>query len=212
MPLSLKAQNVVPLTVLVLLQVYFVLCLAQGALDLGGIISSMESASLMLLLNVVIVWLSYWVPADIKNGIVFCRVRNALPGHRFLSLMKSDSRIDAGHIHAMHDLSDLVNDESAQNAFWYRVFYKPNTDRMEIKSAHKSYLLYRDACAVSLILCCVYCLVSWLLSEYIGNSDPLYGLVFLIFAAGFALSANNTGKRMVTTAIAVSVNEAANSD
>ncbi|SIT08105.1 MAG: hypothetical protein C9355_00795 [Thalassolituus maritimus] len=208
MPISLKAQNVVPLTVLVLLQVYLVLCLAQGALDLGGIISSMESASLMLLLNVVIVWLSYLVPADIKNGMVFFRVRNALPGHRFLSLMKSDPRIDVARIHAIHDLSSLVSDESAQNSFWYQVFYKPNTARMEIKSAHKSYLLYRDACAVSLILCGVYCLVSWLSPAYLGGSDSLYGLVFIVFALGFALSANNTGKRMVTTAIALSTAKA----
>ena len=161
----------------------------------------------MLLLNVVIVWLSYWIPADIKNGIVFCRVRNALPGHRFLSLMKSDPRIDVAHTYAMHDLSGFVNDESAQNSFWYRVFYKPNSDRMEIKSAHKSYLLYRDACAISLILCGVYCMISWLLPKYLGNSDSFYGIVFLIFADGFALSANNTGTRMVTTAIAVSVSD-----
>ena len=205
MPISLKAQNVVPLTVLVLVQVCFVLCLAQGALDLRGIVSSMESASLMLLLNVVIVWLSYLVPADIKDGIVFCRVRNALPGHRFLSLMKSDPRIDVGHTHAIHDLSGLVNDDSAQNSFWYRVFYKPNSERMEIKSAHKSYLLYRDACAVSLILCVAYCLVSWLTPDYIGYSGSMYGIVFIVFALGFGVAANNTGKRMVTTAIAVSV-------
>ena len=204
MPISLKAQNVVPLTVLVLLQVYVVLFLAQGAPDLGGIISSMESASLMLLLNVVIVWLSYWIPADIKNGVVFCRVKNALPGHRFLSLMNSDPRIDVGHTHAIHDLSGLVNDESAQNSFWYRVFYKPNSDRMEIKSAHKSFLLYRDACTVSLVLCGAYCLVSWLMPDYIGYSGSMYGIVFIVFALGFGVAANNTGKRMVTTAIAVS--------
>ncbi|MDF1761811.1 MAG: hypothetical protein P1U57_00240 [Oleibacter sp.] len=207
MPISLKAQNVVPLTVLVMVQVYLVLFLAQGALDIGGIITSMESASVMLLLNVVIVWLSYWVPADIKNGLVFCRYKNALPGHRFISLMKTDPRIDNCHVLAKYDLSELVNNESAQNSYWYRVFYKPNTDRMEIKSAHKSFLLYRDACAVSVILFAAYCLFAWFWPDLTGYADIKFGLVFTVFALGFAIAACNSGKRMVTTAIVISLSE-----
>lgn len=205
MPISLKAQNVVPLTVLVMVQVYLVLFLAQGALDIGGIITSMESASVMLLLNVVIVWLSYWVPADIKNGLVFFRYKNALPGHRFIPLMKADPRIDNRQVRAKYDLSELVNNESAQNSYWYRVFYKPNTDRMEIKSAHKSFLLYRDACAVSVILFAAYCLFAWFWPDLTGYADIKFGLVFTVFALGFAIAACNSGKRMVTTSIVISL-------
>ena len=30
----------------------------------------------------------------------------------------------------LSDLSGLVNDEHAQNSYWYRVFYKPNAVKM----------------------------------------------------------------------------------
>lgn len=205
MVISLKAQNAAPLVVLVLVQAYLVLFLASGSFDIGGLLSKVETASTILVINIVLVWISYLLPADIKNGLVFCRYKNALPGHRFISLMKADPRINVHQIQAKYDLNDLVNDEKAQNSYWYRVFYKPNSSSIEILSAHRAYLLYRDACAVSVILFVAYCLLAWFLPVYIDHTAIQYGLVFIIFALGFCVAAQNAGKRMVTTAVAMSI-------
>jgi len=205
MAISLKAQNAVPLATLIIMQVYIVLALMSGTYDLDGLYLKVETVSAILVVNAVLLWISYWLPADIKNGLVFCRYKNALPGHRFISLIESDPRIDVHQVYAQYDLSSLTNDENAQNSYWYRVFYKPNSSSIEILSAHKSYLLYRDACAVSMILFIAYCPLAWILSLYIDHTAIQYGLVFIIFAFGFCIAAQNAGKRMVTTAVAMSV-------
>lgn len=203
--ISLKAQNILPLTTLTAIQLLVVLLLNQKSLDIAQLASLQESGGAMLTIGALAGWLSYLLPADLKNALAFLRWKNVLPGHRFLQLSESDARIDVQALRAkVVNYESLVSDPKAQNSYWYREFYRPVANQDEVASTHKSYLLYRDAAAVSLLCALIFILAKLLLTELMAGIGFGSVLVFAVAALGSVVAASNLGRRLVTTAVAVS--------
>ena len=203
--ISLKAQNILPLTTLTAIQLLAVLVVNQKSLDIDQLASLQESGGAMLTIGALAGWLSYLLPADLKNALVFLRWKNALPGHRFLQLAESDTRIDAKALREkVANYKSLISDHKAQNSYWYREFYRPVANQDEVASTHKSYLLYRDAAAVSLLCTFIFLLAKLLLAELMAGIGVASVLVFVAAALGFVVAASNLGRRLVTTAVAIS--------
>lgn len=88
-------------------------------------------------------------PPAVKNGLVFWRTRDILPGHRaFTHLAPKDPRINAAELAAL--LPSELMTGGQQNALWYRWFKQIETDP-SITDAHRRYLALRD-CTVLLAL------------------------------------------------------------
>ena len=204
--LSLKTQNIPALAALTALQLVAVALLNRMPFNTGQLAPLQDAGRAMLAIGVVAVWLSHLLPADGKNALVFFRLKNALPGHRFIRFAENDPRVDGQVLKArITDYQSILSDPKAQNSCWYREFYRPVADHEEVASAHKSYLLYRDAAAVSLFSGLIFLLgkllsVQWMLGINLGSI-----WIFAAAAAGFLIAAGNAGRRLVTTAVAVSL-------
>ncbi|HCM1365027.1 TPA: hypothetical protein N2903_004343, partial [Vibrio parahaemolyticus] len=92
--LSLKAKNIAPLSVLVVIQLIAVTMVNRHTFDASLLDILKDTGGTMLAISVLAGWLSHLIPADIKNALVFLRWRNVLPGHRFIQLAEKDTRID----------------------------------------------------------------------------------------------------------------------
>jgi len=202
--ISLKTQNLVPLSALALLQLLAAYFITQGTINLSQINSLASTGGATLALSVVTAWFSSLLPTDIKNSLVFLRFKCALPGHRFIELSKADSRIDFELLKSrIADFGELNNNPLRQNQYWYKEIYRPIVNELEVASVHKAYLLYRDATAISLISIIILGAAQFLLPSISGaiNQKGLIGLA--LFFIGFAVAANSTGKRFVTTSVAI---------
>jgi hypothetical protein len=202
--ISLKAQNIVPLSLLVAIQLLAVYCLSYQVFNLDSLGILQETSGAMLAIGVLAGWLSYLLPADVKNSLVFLRWKNALPGHRFIQLSENDARIDTDDLRArVSEYDELSSDHKAQNSYWYREFYRPLINQSEILSIHKSYLLYRDAAAVSLIMAVLFTVVKLVLGPILSAVTFHSGWVFLVTLMGCILAGSNSGRRLVTTVVAI---------
>lgn len=203
--MSLKAKNIAPLSVLVVFQLIAISVVNHQTFDTSLLDILKDTGGAMLVISVLAGWLSHLIPADLKNALVFLRWRNVLPGHRFIQLAEKDTRIDIDLFKTrVADYESLKSDNKNQNSYWYREFYRPVTNQDEVASTHKSYLLYRDAAAVSLISAAILVLTK-LLGEYLSEVSYQSLWVFVVAIAGFSIAARNAGNRLVTTVIAVSL-------
>ncbi|MCZ2722391.1 hypothetical protein O1D97_12340 [Marinomonas sp. 15G1-11] len=202
--ISLKTQNIVPLSILIGIQLIVVWLVNQKELDLSQLSSLKETGILMGVIGVLAGFLSSLLPTGLKNTLVFLRWRHALPGHRFIQLAEKDSRIDNAALKtAVADYEFLKTDHETQNGYWYRKIYKPLSDQKDIASTHKSYLLYRDAVAISFLSTIIFIIAKILIPNLMVdiNFDSVF--VFFVGGGGFIVAANNLGRRLVTTSIAV---------
>lgn len=201
---SLKTQNLVPLSALALLQLLAGYFVTQGTINLSQINSLASTGGAALALSVVTAWFSYLLPTDIKNSLVFLRLKCALPGHRFVELSRADSRIDFELLkRTIPNFEALCGDSHQQNQYWYRKIYRPIVNDIEVALVHKAYLLYRDATAISLIFIMILGAAQFLLPSISDVIDPKGLIVLALFFIGFAAAANSTGRRFVTTSVAI---------
>jgi hypothetical protein len=208
MTVSLKVQNIAPLSMLIAMQFLAVILLSREEFDVGLFDALQESGSLMLGIGVVAGWLSYLIPADLKNALVFLRWKYVLPGHRFILLAEKDPRIDVAVFRTRVAAYDSLKlDQSAQNSYWYREFYKPQENQHAVASAHKSYLLYRDAASVSVLIGIIFSIAKILPDPVLPNIGFHFVWLFVSAAVGFIVAAANSGRRMVATAVAVSMSD-----
>ncbi|CAI2346847.1 conserved membrane hypothetical protein [Vibrio parahaemolyticus] len=206
MGISMKTHNIVPLSVLMVLQLTAVSLVNRSAFDLSFLDILKDTGGAMLAIGAVSGWLSYLFPADLKSVLVFWRWQNVLPGHRFIQLSEKDGRIDNVTLKArVSEYEALKLNNSEQNSYWYNEFYRPSNKQDEVASTHRSYLLYRDAAAVSLISVLILITGKLLFRELLmGISFEPFG-VFAVAVMGFIVAARNAGQRLVTTAVAVSL-------
>lgn len=204
--ISLKAQNFVLLAMLTVLQLMAVMLVNHKSFDINQLASIQEASGVMLAIGALAGWFSYLLPADLKNSLVFLRWRNALPGHRFIQLAENDARINPEAFRAkVVNYEILISDHKEQNGYWYREFYRPVVNQDEVVSIHKSYLLYRDAAAVSLLGSIFFVLANQFLEFPVSGFVPGSVWVFVGGLAGFIVAASNAGRRLVTTAVAINM-------
>lgn len=206
MGISMKTHNIVPLSVFMVLQLTVVSVVNQSASDISLLDILKDAGGAMLAIGAVSGWLSHLIPAELKSVLVFWRWRNVLPGHRFIQLSEKDRRIDNVILKArVPEYEALKLNNSEQNSYWYKEFYRPSNKQEEVASTHRSYLLYRDAVAVSFVSMFSLLVAKQVLSEQLLEVSYQALWVFVVAIAGFSIAARNAGQRLVTTAIAVSL-------
>ncbi|HDM8237084.1 hypothetical protein ACXZ7L_08930 [Vibrio campbellii] len=202
--ISLKTNNIVQLSVLIVLQLLMVSVINQSTFNLSLLDILKDTGGVMLAVGVLSGWLSHLIPAELKSIFVFWRWRNVLPGHRFIQLAEKDRRIDIALLKArVPEYESLKLNNSEQNSYWYKEFYRPANRQDEVASTHKSYLLYRDATAVSLVSAFALVIAKQAFGEQLLEVSYQSLWMFVASIIGFSIAARNAGQRMVTTAIAV---------
>jgi hypothetical protein len=205
---SLKTQNVAPLALLMLSVLVIAYFVTIGTIDITMLSSLSSDAGLLGIFGVVCILLSHLIPAEWKHMLVFFRIQEVLPGHRFIKLSEKDSRIDSQALAECLELSCVdSNNPVKQNNLWYQKIYRPHRDRTEIASIHKSFLLYRDAATVCLFLLVIVSVTQLLLENFTSVIDVKGLVVIALFWVTFVLAAQNAGKRFVTTSVAVFLTE-----
>ncbi|CAH1560041.1 conserved hypothetical protein [Vibrio rotiferianus] len=206
MGISMKANNIVPLSVLMVVQFSVVSLVNQSAFDISYIDILKDTSGAMLAIGAVSGWLSHLMPTDLKNVLVFWRWNNVLPGHRFIQLSERERRIDTALLKArVYEFELLKQNNSKQNSYWYKEFYRPSNKQDEVASTHRAYLLYRDAAAVSFVSALAFLVAKQLLGEYVSELSYQSLWVFALAIVGFSIAARNAGNRLVTTAVAISL-------
>lgn len=204
--ISMKDNNIVPLSVLMVLQFTLISLVNQSAFDISYADILKDTGGAMLVIGAISGWLSHLMPAELKSILVFWRWNNVLPGHRFIHLSEKDRRIDTVILKARVSEFDLLKqNNSEQNSYWYKEFYRPSNKQDEVASTHRAYLLYRDAAAVSFVSALALLVAKQFLSEYLSEVSYQSLWVFALAITGFSIAARNAGNRLVTTAIAVSL-------
>ncbi|MGI2099184.1 hypothetical protein [Shewanella glacialipiscicola] len=202
--ISLKTQNLPLLAILVVTQVGVAYGLSHPDFDWKGIEVFTADSVVMAIITVLVALFSSLLPASIKHQLVYLRLNNALPGHRFMKLAANDQRIDVSLLEQkIHSFMPPNASAEQQNQVWYRHIYQPLQNDPLIKDAHKALLLWRDSMTVSLVTGLLLVIggvnVPWVakIFEHYSLSVPFC----FVFACG--LAANNCGKRMVTNAVAI---------
>lgn len=204
--MSLKTSNIIPLSVLMVLQFFVLSLINQRAFEISYVDILKDTGGAMLAIGVISGWLSHLMSPELKSVLVFWRWNNVLPGHRFIQLSEKDRRIDTAILKAhVSEFEWLKQNNSEQNSYWYKEFYRPSSKQDEVASTHRAYLLYRDAAAVAFVSAFALLVAKQLFSEQflIVSYQSLW--VFVVTIAGFCIAARNAGQRLVTTAIAVSL-------
>nr|PMI59362.1 hypothetical protein BCU41_22610 [Vibrio lentus] len=204
--ISMKANNIVPLSVLMVLQFTVISLVNQSSFDISYVNILKDTGGAMLAIGAISGWLSHLMPAGVKSVLVFWRWSNVLPGHRFIQLSEKDRRIDTVLLKARVSEYDLLKqNNSEQNSHWYKEFYRPSNKQDEVASTHRAYLLYRDAAAVSFVSAFALLVAKQFLGEYLSEVSYQSLWVFALAITGFSIAARNAGNRLVTTAIAISL-------
>jgi hypothetical protein len=205
---SLKTQNIAPLSLLMLSTLLVAHFVTIGSVDLTVVSSMSSDAGLLGVFGAVCVLLSHLLPAEWKHCLVFFRFIDVLPGHRFIELSKKDARIDGAQLEmVISDHCQSIDSPTKQNQLWYQTIYRPYKGRTEIASVHKSFLLYRDAMVVNLFLLMALG-AAQLMTLNLKELIDLTGLISIgLFWLLFTIAAQNVGKRFVTTAVAVFLTE-----
>ncbi|MFA0256029.1 hypothetical protein AB4481_16190 [Vibrio breoganii] len=202
----MKANNIVPLSVLMVLQFVVISLVNQSSFDISYVELLKDTSGAMLAVGVVSGWLSHLMPVEFKNVLVFWRWKNVLPGHRFIQLSEKDRRIDTVLLKArVSEFDSLMQNNSEQNSYWYKEFYRPSNKLDEVSSTHRAYLLYRDASAVSFVSAIALLISKQILGEYFSEVSYQSLWVFALVITGFSIAARNAGNRLITTAVAVSL-------
>lgn len=201
MPGSLKGENRVALTGILLLNVGAFFAVANGgqlltlsSLDPRNLTNAIPAGIVAVLTGV----LSALLPSEMKARLVFLRWNHPLPGTRaFTELGPRDSRVDMEAIRRRY--GPLPTEPPAQNALWYRLFNTVEDDSA-VRESHKAFLFTRDYCALvvlllvplgPLALCTLPSAVAW---PYLG--------VLLMQALLAGQAARTHGTRLVTTVLA----------
>ena len=208
METNLKAQNTIALGVIYFGTFVLVALIHWSAEEVFEVTSKLaEQATVMAIITGFGAVLSNFLPNHVKHSLVYFRLYNVLSGHRCKKLCEKDPRL------AINDLQkrwpELFAQEmqsSEQNTYWYNNIYSTVKNEPEVRQAHSSFLLYRDA-ASGLFILMLGALLWHGVSAYVLL--PSLGGWSLVVLAGVILSlslaAKQSGNRMVVNSVAVSV-------
>lgn len=144
--------------------------------------------------------LSTLLPSNIKEILVFWRIKDPLPGSQAFTIhAPADNRINLDKLE--EKIGKFPKCKKEQNALWYKLYRQVRSD-ISVISSHKSYLLFREICAISAIL--TFVVPAFL---YFSNENCSTILIsFFIFAIQYILTsigAKNSGIRFVRNVLAV---------
>ncbi|WP_026638916.1 hypothetical protein [Bordetella petrii] len=144
--------------------------------------------------------LSWLVSPNQKAILVFWRRQYPLPGARAFSIhAPADPRIDLAALR--RHVGEFPVAERDQNTKWYSLYKLVDSDPSVVDS-HKSFLLFRDMAAMSLVLAVGVPLAMY----FLGVGMPALKLAAGLFFAQYLLSAHagrTAGVRFVQNVLAV---------
>ena len=140
------------------------------------------------------------LPTELKEILVFGRLRERLPGCRaFSHFAHTDVRIDKSVLEARY--GPLPSDGSDQNALWYKIYKKHQGDP-GVSDAHRDYLLFRDLAGITfLVLCLLSPLLIILGTITIETAVSLAAGAFVLMLL-LGTSARNSANRFVQNVLA----------
>lgn len=142
--------------------------------------------------------LSYLLPVNVKNALVFWRVKHALPGCRVFSVLaEKDPRIDLVSLERLHGMMPSAQEE--QNWLWYRI-YKQRQNEPIVHSSHGTWLLFRDLTAISGLLLILLTAITILIQG--ARSSLLYSGFLLLQYLILSQAARNAGERFTCNVLA----------
>ena len=151
-------------------------------------------------LPVIILLIINVLPANVKAMLVYWKPLNSLPGSEaFTKYAPADPRIDM--VSLKRNVGALPTDPREQNAKWYKLYKKVET-HMEVASAQKDFLMYRDMAVLSLFLLLLVPLGLYLNGVGIGPLLVSGGLFFVQYILT-AISARHAGVRFVCNVLAL---------
>lgn len=116
-------------------------------IDSKGLV--LQNPLLAVAVHLSILVLSFVIPVNIKNVIVFWCLKNPLPGCRvFTELICKDHRIDIKELENKY--GKLPTDPREQNTLWYKI-YKDRQNEKIVLSSHGKWLLFREIASIALI-------------------------------------------------------------
>jgi hypothetical protein len=199
---SLKAGNMTWLVSLALLDIAMLLVFASPTvIDATSLTLLMGMrAALMMVLPMAVLLLSGLVPHNVKATLVYWKLKNVLPGHEaFTKYGPADPRVDMAALRK--NVGALPSEPAGQNAFWYKLYRRVESET-PVVDAHKMYLLWRDAAALSLPLI----IALPLLLRWNGASTNAAWIACAIFAMQYfltAIAARHSGTRFVCNVLAI---------
>jgi hypothetical protein len=203
---SLKSENSKAIWLLVSADiVVIVLALTGFAFTQMSLIELGQSAILREIIfaatgPLIAVFLNDLLPSNAKASIVFCRFKDALPGHRaFSEYAEADPRIDMTALNSK--IGELPQSPRDQNTLWYRLLQKHQSNVI-VSESHKQFLLFRDSSSLSLLILMVAGLAAALTGVPLGLKALLFSGLFVQFL-WLAISARNTGIRLVQNVLAL---------
>ena len=163
---------------------------------------------IMAILTTIASILSNVLPNGWKHSIVFFRLHNSLPGHRCKKLCELDLRLSMEHLKKRWPELFVKNmAESLQNSYWYREIYSPVKNKPEVRQAHRTFLLCRDAASGLFIL--LFGLLIWngisVIYTFLPSLNALSFIILIFMIVLLCLVAQQSGNRMVRNAVAVQI-------
>lgn len=202
--ISLKTQNLPTLALVVIAQVSIAYALSNPDFNWSSIEVFSPDTVVVSLIMLVAALFSSLLPASVKHQLVFLRRKNALPGHRFIQLAEHDQRIDLLRLkQQILPLVQLNVTEEQQNRVWYQHIYHPHQNAPLVKSAHKTFLQWRDSMVVSMFIALLLAVGVQTMPLVAAAFSPLSFLVSVCFVLLTGYAAHHNGKRMVTNAVVV---------
>ena len=175
---------------------FFAVAVGTGQAKVPAALSAFGTTSALSLIAALI--LSWIIPSDIKEMLVFWRVKHVLPGHRaFSSLMLTDERIDFDRLRAK--VGNFPTDPAGQNKLWYRLLKKHGGDE-GIAETHQRFLCFRDASGISIVLC----IATPVFAVFLNAAD--FWIAMLAFFGQYLLFmavARNAANRLVVNVLAL---------
>lgn len=96
--ISLKTQNLPTLALVMIVQVSIAYGLSNPEFDWSSIEVFSPDTLVVSLIMLAAMLFSSLLPAFVKHQLVYLRLKNPLPGHRFLQLAEHDQRIWRGSV------------------------------------------------------------------------------------------------------------------
>lgn len=137
--------------------------------------------------------------SNVKEILVFWRIKYPLPGSRvFSDLAKKDLRINVEKIREKYDY--LPEDPAEQNHLWYKI-YKIHESKITILDSQKNYLFCRDLTGISAIFLTIFTIFTLI---FVGAQVSIFYYILYLFIQFLILSiaAQNYGNRFVCNVLA----------
>ena len=139
------------------------------------------------------------LPSNVKEVLVFWRIKYSLPGSRvFSDLAKKDLRVNLDKIKEKYGY--LPKEPVEQNHLWYKI-YKLHESKITTLDSHKNYLLCRDLTGISAIFLTIFIIFTLI---FVGAKVSIFYYILYLFIQFLILSiaAQNYGNRFVCNVLA----------